>query len=318
MPRLIKTVFFLLYILLCHHSYGTEPWFTGPLLAPAGHTVPRGHTNLELYGFDIITDGIYDSFKTIQHVPVYRSQLINPIITHGFTDWLDVQLVVPYMFNSSRGAHYNHIADTGITLGIQLWEQNKSAKQLDVRLLLQETIPTGHFNGLDPLQYGTDSTGLGSYQTQIGLNFQYLLPVLHSHYLRTRFIISRLLCSPVFVHGLNSYGGTASTRGNIRHGDETDFDLAFEFTLDQHWVAVMEAVKANGQASRFNGILNIGNIGGPGVTIGSDAYLGSSLAPAIEYNFNEHIGLIGGVWFSIAGKNTAHFTTYVLALNTYW
>jgi hypothetical protein len=318
MFQLAKMLFIFLCFTLFNSTAVAGPWFTGPLLAPAGHTVPKGHTNFEIYGLDVFTDGSYNNFGTLIHRPTFRSFVVNPIITHGFTDWLDVQLVTPYVFNATHGVNYSRLADVAVSLGIQLVEQNQSPKRVDVRILIQETFPTGRYEHLSAPNFGTDSTGLGSYQTQFGLNLQYLLQVFHTHYLRTRLIISRLYSSQVNVSGLNSYGGTASTLGKIRPGVENGIDLAFEYTLTQNWVAVLEGAMSNGQATRFNGILNIGNIGGPGATIGSGQYNEKSLAPALEYNFNGNLGVIGGVWFPVSGKNTSHYTTYVLALNAYW
>lgn len=318
MLHLVKLSFIFLFITFFNQFAFAGPWFTGPLLAPAGHTIPKGHTNIEVYGLDVLTDGSYNNFGVLNTARTFRTLVVNPIMTHGFTDWLDVQLVLPYVFNSTRGVNYNRLADIGVTLGFQLVEQNGSPKRMDVRVLVQETLPTGRYQNLGPTNIGTDSTGLGSYQTQFGLDFQYLFEVYNSHYLRTRLIFSRLYSTPVNVSGLNSYGGTIATRGKINPGTENGIDLAFEYTLTQNWVAVMEGTMSNGQATRFNGILNIGNIGGPGATIGSGQYREKALAPALEYNFSGNLGLIGGVWFPVSGKNTSHYMTYVLALNAYW
>jgi hypothetical protein len=318
MQHLLKFLFISLCITLFSQSSIADPWFTGPLLAPAGHTTPKGHTNFEIYGLDILTDGRYNNLGHLVDSRTFRTFVTNPILTHGFTDWLDVQLTLPYAFNSTQGINYNHVADTAVALGIQVFEQRKSPKRMDVRILLQETFPTGKYTRLNPSFRGTDSTGLGSYQTQIGLNLQYLRELYNSHYLRTRLILTRLYATPVNVAGLNSYGGTPSTSGRINPGTENGFDLAFEYTLTQNWVAVMEGTYTKGQATRFNGILNIGNIGGPTATIGSGNYNETALAPALEYNFTESLGLIGGVWFPVSGKNTSHYMTYVLALNAFW
>ena len=317
MQQFIKTVGIFLFI--CAFSkYGfAGPWFTGPILAPAGHTVARGHTNFEIYGLHVSTDGRYDNSGTIIHTPLFRSFVTNPILTHGFTDWLDVQLTVPYVFNSTLGVNYNRLTDITTALGIQLVEQKGSPKRADVRILIQETFPTGKFENLNPGFLGTDSTGLGSYQTQVGLDLQYLLEVFKTHYLRTRLILTHLYAAPVTVHGLNSYGGTVNTIGRIKGGSENNADLAFEFTLTQHWVAVMEGTITRGESTVFNGILDIGNIGAP-INIGGGHYSSKTLAPALEYNFNENVGLIGGVWFPVSGRNSSHFRTYVLALNAYW
>ncbi len=42
-----------------------------------------------------------------------------------------------------------------------------------------------------------------------------------------------------------------------------------------------------------------------------------SLAPALEYNWSANIGLIGGVWFTVGGRNTSRFVSGVLAFNVY-
>lgn len=292
------------------------PWFTGPILAPAGHTVPKGHTNFELYGIDVETDGLYNGSGKFRRTPLFNSVLLNPLLTHGFTDWLDVQLSVPYAFNSTRGVHYNRVTDSSVGVGLQLVEQKKSKWLPDIRFFVQETFPTGTYDMLNPAFLGTDATGLGSYRTLIAANFQYLKEIYDSHYLRTRFMVSRLYSSSVNVTGINSFGGTANTRGRINPGAEDNVDLAFEYTLTQNWVAVMEGYYSEGQASRFNGILDIVN--NDLAAIGSQQYVEYGLAPALEYNFNPNIGVIGGVWFPVAGKNTSHFMAYVLAVNAYW
>lgn len=319
MQQFIKPVVIFFFIYTFSSQGFAGPWFTGPILAPAGHTIPKGHTNLEIYGLDVHTDGQYDPSGKLIHRPLFKSFVANPILTHGFTDWLDVQLTLPYVFNATRGVNYNRLTDINAALGFQLVEQKGSPKRADVRILVQETFPTGKYEGLNPQKLGTDSTGLGSYQTQVGLDFQYLLEVFNSHYLRTRLILSHLYTSPVQVHGLSSYGGTPTTKGRISSGEENNADLAFEFTLTQNWVAVMEGTISQGSSTLFNGVLDFGNIGGPqSANIGSGSYRQTALAPALEYNFNANVGLIGGVWFPVSGKNTSHFTTYVLALNAFW
>lgn len=316
MQQFIKTSAIIL-ILYSNISF-SGPWFTGPLLAPAGHTVPRGHTNFEFYAIDVKSDGAYNSNGELIHSPLFSSFVANPIITHGFTDWLDVQLTVPYVFNDTMHVQHNGLADTTVSVGLQLVNQNDSTWKPDVRILIQETFPTGSFQDLNPNELGTDSTGLGSYETQVGLNLQLLSSVFETHYLRTRLILTHLFTSAVHVHGVNSYGGTLTTNGRIAAGGENAADLAFEYTLTQHWVAVMEGYIAHGTETRFDGVIEIGDLGGPSAAIGGGPFSEVGLAPALEYNFNSNIGVIGGVWFPVAGSNTAHFMAYTLALNAYW
>ena len=38
------------------------------------------------------------------------------------------------------------------------------------------------------------------------------------------------------------------------------------------------------------------------------------MAPAVEYLYNEHVGLIAGPWFSVRGRNTSDFFGMVAAI----
>ncbi len=314
----IKNIFIFLCLFSFHTNSSAAPWFTGPLLAPAGHVIPKGHTNLEIYGLDVFNNGFYNGEGNVIRTPLFRSVVVNPIISHGFTDWLDVQMTIPYTFNSTQGVKSNRLTDVSVAAGIQLFEQKGELNRLDARLLVQETLPTGRYDHLDPTLLGTDATGLGIYQAQLGLNLQYLLPVFDTHYLRTRLILAHIFSSSVWVNGVNSYGGSVNTHGKVRVGSENDLDLAFEYTLTQNWVAVLEGYISKGENSRFNGILDIGNIGAPPVNIGNNSYIEKALAPALEYNFTSNVGVIGGVWFPVSGRNTPHYLTYMLALNAFW
>jgi hypothetical protein len=315
MLRHLKNIVVLLCLSFFADIIYAGPWFTGPIFAPAGRNMPRGHTNFELYGLDVLTNGLYDDEGRIQKIPLFKSLVFSPLLTHGFTDWLDIQLSIPYTFNSTQGVHYNRITDTSLGAGIPLLEQKNKVRP-DIRFFIQETFPTGKFDHLNPAFLGTDATGLGSYRTLLSLNFQYLCEIYNAHYLRTRLFLSTLLSSTIRVQGLNSFGGALNTDGVIDPGSEENIDLAFEYTLTQNWVLVMEGYYSEGQATRFNGILDFVNDGT--VTIGNRHYYEYGLAPALEYNFTSDLGVIGGIWFPVQGKNTSRFIGYVLAINAYW
>jgi hypothetical protein len=292
-----------------------EPWFTGPIFAGAADTIPKGHTNFEVYNQDTIFNGRYNQIASVDSLPL-NTDMVLPILSHGFTDWMDVQIATPYLFNSVKGENYNHIGDTSLGIGIQLLEQKKQRYLPDLRLFIQETIPTGKYEQLNPTRLSSDSTGLGSYITAFNLNFGYLAKVFNSHYLRTRFVLNKNFYSSVPVIGFNSFGGSAITDGTANLGTYSIIDLAFEYTLTQNWVAVLEGYYSYGSAIFFNGIFTPTQIGKDIVLVGPN-YL-ATLAPALEYNFTANIGIIGGIWFPVAGKNTSKFTSYIISINAYW
>jgi hypothetical protein len=280
------------------------PWFTGPLLAPAGRTMPKGHLNFEPYGFYSDYPGGYHNIETV------------PVLTVGVTDFLDLQTAVPYDFSWKQGQNGNGVGDYSVAVGLQILRQSEKTWLPDLRFVLQEVFPTGRFENLNPNKLGTDQTGLGSYQTLFGLNFQKLFQLKNEHYLRTRLSLAAVLFSDVHVHGVNVFGGGSRTDGTVKLDNSYSVDLAFEYTLTQKWVPVFEVLYAHSPGSHFDG--------NPGFTPdGVDAGVGGgkseqvSLAPALEYNFNSNIGIIGGVWFSVTGPHSATFTSGVVAINIY-
>ncbi|WP_028389572.1 hypothetical protein [Legionella fairfieldensis] len=311
-------VFFVWFIFLFSNQIVlAEPWFTGPLLAAAGRTVPNGHTSIEVYNFYTLNLGGYNNHWVRVRRPTSNSIVFNPVFTHGITDKMDIQFSLPDAYNRSHGANAHYIGDTSIALGYQLIEQKESKWQPNLRLSLQEIIPLGHFKNLDPSMNGTDVSGLGSYQTVFALNFQHLLQFNEINYLRTRLVLNYVYAARVDIQGVSVYGGTYRTEGIIRPGNLSSIDLAGELILKQNWVAVMETFIARRDRSHFRGIIGNEPDGTPG-TIGHGTIDLITLAPALEYNFNANVGLIGGPWFVVTGRNASKFISYIIALNAYW
>lgn len=298
-------------------SLQADPWFTGPILAPNGHTIPKGHTNLELYGFDFDVDGIYDRHWKLIHIPRNQSIQFNPIVTHGFSDWFDIQLSLPYSWNKTPNNSYNRLSDVAIFADFQALTQGQARWRPDLKIAIQEIFPTGRFDSLEETGNGDDATGTGSYQTGLYFDFQHLLPVGIDHSLRTRLSLGYTYAAKVRVNGVSTYGGSANTMGKVRPGNMFSLDLAGEFTLTQHWVAVMEGYFATRGATSFSGFPG-NRPDGQLAVIGHDVIDAISLAPAIEYNFSPSTGLIIGPWFTIRGRETADFVALVAALNLFF
>jgi hypothetical protein len=294
-----------LFLLFFTHSVIAGPWFTGPLLAPAGKTIPAGHVNFEPYGF---FSGYPQGFRNVE---------VTPVLSVGIMDFLDLQTSLPYDYNWDKRQHGNGIGDYSLALGIQVLRQKENSWLPDLRLVLQEVFPTGRFENLTLSKLSADQTGIGAYQTFVGLNFQRLTQFANEHYLRTRLSLVTARSSHVTVHGVNAFGGNPLTEGRIKLGSSYSVDLAIEYTLTQNWVPVFEVLYAHSPASNFEG--NPGfTPGGTVSSIGGKSSNQASLAPALEYNFNSSLGVIGGVWFSITGPHPAKFVTGTVAVNYYF
>ena len=282
-----------------------SPWMTGPLLAPAGKTVEPGHFNLEPYGFYTL------------YPKQFRNLEVTPVLTVGIASFLDLQAAAPYDTNWSRNQHFSHVGDTSLGMGIQLLRQHETSWVPDLRVTIQEVFPTGSFNHLNPNKLGADQTGSGAYQTIVGFNFQKLLKLTGEQYLRTRFSLVGATASEVTLSGLSSFGGNVMTSGKVRPANSYSADLALEYALTQNWVPVFEVLLVNSGATGFEG--NPGFT--PGGTVNAIGGRGGnqvSLAPALEYNFSDHLGIIAGVWFSVTGPPSGQFTTNTIALNYYF
>jgi len=305
----------LLSVICCQSQ--ASPWFTGPILAPAGHTVARGHTNLETYGFFTWVNRVYDNNGNTVAIDHTTNNTLNPLFTHGLTDKLDLQFSLPFAYNRVKDVRAHHIADTSLTLGYQALEQKGARWRPDLRITLQESIPTGRFEQLIPRNNGADSTGIGAWQTELNANFQHLRQISETHYLRTRLSLGYAHASKVRIHDVTPYGSGLFADGHLKPGQLYTVDLAGEFTLTQKWVAVMEGYFSSRGATSFKGFPGFT---APGVlaTVGHRLAEQISLAPAVEYNFTPNLGVIAGFWFAVTGKNTAEFRSPVIALNAYW
>jgi hypothetical protein len=270
-----------------------------------------------MYTFYTLDTGRYNNRGKWIHTLTDNSKVLNPVFSHGILNNVDIQYSVPYVFNRNHGKEKHDFGDPAVTLGYQFLRQKDSKWLPNLRVTLQEIIPIGEYKQLEPSLNGTDATGIGSYQTAFGLNFQHLAKWSEEHYLRTRFVVNYIAARVVDVHGLSVYGGTPFTEGRIKPGAMWTADLAGEFTLTQNWALVMEGFTSHRQATHFKGTVGEVSDGRPG-SIGRGAQVLYTLAPAIEYNFTSTIGLLAGTWFTVRGHNATHFNTYVVALNMFW
>lgn len=334
-------------VLWCSKLYASnDPWFTGPLIALSGKAVALGEIEAQTYGFYTSNDGLYDANWHFSPTSEYINASSLTQFSHGLAKGIDVEYDIPYSRNVLQGKSYSGLGDVAIVLGLQLLEQNNSKSKPNLRLTVQETFPTGRYNDLSASSYNVAALGAGSYQTTLGLNFELLSQFNNGHYLNSHLCLFYNLPSDVRLHGLSTYGGTPGTNGTISPGNSFTLDIAEEYTLTQHWVAVFEGIFVTQQASTFVGHIgptqdirqysnpdprrfigaraiarlerfpNRFNIGGPGIGNGNTDEL--SLAPALEYNFSDNIGVIGGFWFTVMGKNNPSYESTVISLTVSW
>ncbi|MDX8431669.1 MAG: hypothetical protein SNF33_07720 [Candidatus Algichlamydia australiensis] len=295
-----------------------RPWFTGPILAPAGHTVAPGKTNYQPY-----------LFVTNNYSPE-ESWVIDPFvqITRGITSHIDLKFETQAFFTFKEDQIGSGLSDFSVILGFQAMEDNLDGWEPDLRITLGETFPTGQFERLNPNKLGADATGSGSFETAVSFNFQKLFHIKGVQWLRPRLFLRYTIPSPVTVHDFNTYGGGFGTDGKVHPGNTFSGILAFEYSMTRNWVWALDIQAIYASKTTFSGRRGIDIVGrtaahgnGKINRVGIPASLGSgksvqwSYAPALEYNFNDWFGVIGGVWFTGATKNSMEFISYVLSTN---
>lgn len=292
-----------------------QPWFTGPLLAPAGRVVPVGHTNWEPYLY--VTDNAGIHSHQWKHVPKNKSVTVNPLLdlTHGLTEWMDIQIISGFLWNFKNKKNDFRYDDMTIYLGFQALKDKKGTMIPDLRITVQESFPSGHYEYFDPKMNGTGNSGTGSFQTGLAFTFQKLF-YLHPRLLRLRWNIGYMYPAKVHVHSFNAYGGGFGTNGKVSPGSKFATILSGEYTLTQSFTLALDIQYIRDSRRTFKGKPGIkrdgtiADLNGPIVTQ-------LSLAPALEYNFNKTVGLVAGVWFSVTGDNSRDFVSGVFALNIY-
>lgn len=295
------------------HEY--KAWFTGSLLSGAGHTVPAQHVNVEPYLFATGYIGAYNDHWHSVSAP--HSVTVTPLLafTYGLTHNADFMIVPQIHSSFQEHASDTRIGDFPLFMGFQTLRDRRGSWTPDLRVVVKSIFPTGHYQHLNPHKHTTDATGLGAYQGGAALNFQKIF-YCGIRLLRIRLNLDYLVPSRVHVEGFNTYGGGYGTFGTVRPGHFFTSILAFEYTLSQNWIAALDVKYDLIGSTRFSGTPGVLPSGAV-ATVGGPSKQFFSLAPAMEYAFNSQVGLIAGVWFTVAGKNSARFVSGVIALNYY-
>lgn len=289
-------------------SQTPSPWLTGPLIAPPGTVLQRGHFDLENYLYVTVDTGTYDSHWNSHSTPNFYS--INPQFFYlfGLTSWMDIQITPQIVYNITEGQSSVHFGDLPIGFDFQLYSASSSGYFPGIKLTLKETFPTGKYQHLNPHKKGTDSSGAGTYGTNFNLLFYKVYHIKNLHFLSATFSSGYTVNTSVNVHGLNTYGGGHGTNGRVHPGSILEEILSFEYSFNQNWVFAIDNVYTHTNRNRFSGKPGPASVGGP-----SSEQI--SFAPAIEYNFSSNFGIIAGAWVTAWGRNSTRFRSGVVNFN---
>lgn len=287
------------------------PWLTGTLLTPAENTVPYQRWNIQPYFTFNAQYGQYDP-KWDVHELLNNQYAIQSTtyIEYGIAPRLDLQVIPQFAWQATAGASDWVLGDVGLILDLQLLYSKKGHYWPNLKLLLAAEIPLGRYERLNPQKRGMDIGGGGSFDPTVGLAAGEVFQLSPIHFIRVRTFTGYTVPNSVTVHGLNVYGGGEGTSGVVYPGAQLIGILGVEYTMTINWVLACDLAYVHQNKQHFKGKTLY-----PMQAPSSEQF---SLAPALEYNWNDSIGLISGVWFSAAGRNSAAFAEWMTSMNFYF
>ncbi|MES2272804.1 MAG: hypothetical protein V4487_01250 [Chlamydiota bacterium] len=289
-----------------------NPWYTGPLVTPSASMMPPGYGNIQPYLYFIDN---YAQFNEDRESISLPSNLLTLkglcVFQFGVTNTMDILVVPSGVVNWQSHKHGGGFNDLGITIGFPIYLQTLYIPQ--IKFTVQELFPTGKYQHLSTNGLGLNATGGGAYQTTLGLTFGKILFWSYKHPMNTRLFLGYTIPTSIEVRDFNTYGGGFGTKGTVRPGNSFSADFGIEFSVTQRWVLALDIVYSATEATTFCGDPGVSADGTP-ASVGGGYNDNLSLAPAIEYNWNENFGVLGGAWFSVYGRNSLNFASGIISL----
>ena len=278
-----------------------EAWWTGPIIASSGGTVPAGHLLFEPYLFDARTSA-----------GDYRGSLT--YILYGVTDRLTLGLIPTFGAAHSKGNGARPapaLNDLTLTAQYRLHRADIGDVIPTFSLVVQHVLPLGRF---DQLRNGSDrGIGSGSHATLLGLYAQWSSLVPGDRILRTRVNLTGTFADGTTVHGASVFGTPAGFRGHAHPGNSMFLDLSFEYCFTRNWVLASDFFHSWSGHGHVRG--DIDGQAGYSARLRSSRSFG--LAPAIEYSWSASRGVLFGVRRIMPAKNGLSSWTPVIAFNAY-
>ncbi len=285
--------------------------FTGPLVS-ASPPLPKGLWNIEPYLIQSNTIGYYDGDGHRQGADRQRAWRLAVPMMYGVTDRLSLGATVNAVQGSSPGG------GSGLALGdttlsaLYLLADSGGAHTPKLTAAIRQNLDTGQHDRLDQRRTSL-ATGSGARTTALALYGQaYFL----DRTLRGRVNLSgRLPHSGVRVQGRSAYGTDAGFVGKADLGSAFETTLGLEYSLGSHWALAMDFVYETERGATVTG--QITDAAGNAVDLHrhDPSSWRASLAPAVEYHWNDNVGVIFGAFKSVAGHHAGDVFMPQVAVN---
>lgn len=289
-----------------------NPWYTGPLITPSATMMPIGVGNSQPYIFVTDNHASYNSDRKSVSLPSKLIQLQGASnIQIGITNSFDLNLAFAAFLNWQSGEIGGGWGDMALEGGFKVLEQGPWIP--GIKVTITQYFPTGKYKNLSLNNLGLNATGKGALSTRLAFAISKVVLWNTKHPMNMRLFMGYQKSPDVTVRNLNTYGGGRGARGKVSPGDVLSIDFGYEYSITQRWVFATDLVYTSSSSTSFRGTPGTANDGSPAV-VGDPSNDNLSLSSAIEYNFNENIGFIGGLWFSVYGRNSLNFLSGVISV----
>lgn len=293
--------------------------FTGPLITPNPAGMPKGNAYVEPYLIRTDSDRFYDGEGRRHDSPDSSAWLMVLPIAYGLGERVTAQVNLSAARVEAEGARSRgfRAGDTTAMVQYALQKSNEDGTRPAISVSLTQRYATGSYDriGGNPL----NAQGDGVQRTSFGLGMQQVIWMPNERPLRWR---AQLTASPsparVALNDNSVYGTPDGFRGNYAPGSLLGVSAAAEYSFSSRWVGVFEVAASRQSDRRLSGYAPGADGNAERVELRLPATRVVSLAPAVEYHFSPNVGLIAGVEFSVAGRNTGHYISPQIALGMFF
>jgi Putative MetA-pathway of phenol degradation len=287
-----------------------DAWWTGPMLAASGATLPQGHALVEPYLFDVVTNGRFDSDGNRHRVPTENDLGSLTYMLYGLTDRVTVGMIPRFFYNMPPGAAGSSgigVGDLTLQAGYGITQFQDGHRMPSISLVIDETLPTGRYDRLD---HPSNAMGAGAYSTGFSVYSQDYFWMPNGRILRGRLDLTYTVSSDASLADESAYGTPAGFRGHASPGDSATIDASAEYSVTREWVVALDVVYQHNDSTQVHGSSPAGQF-----SVASGSSYSLAFAPAVEYNWSARAGVLLGVRIIQIGRNTSASVTPAVAVN---
>lgn len=291
-------------------SAAQSQWFTGSLIAPSPALSKADGFEVEPYVVYTGNTGSYaGNWSHHSGAHDLNEAQSETLVEYGITDRLSIQAVPSFAAlwtgqNSSFGA-----GDLPVELKYRFVDQNAASGAPSVTVFLGMSFPLGEY---DRLTIPSVGQGSGAFTVKEGVLLQSLFDTWGDHPLRLRLYADAFEpLAAASIRDISVYGTAQGFHGHAMPGFAADVGLGVEYGLSQRWVLALDLVQNYSDTTRVTGATG----SAASTTTTDPASIAFSIAPAVEYNFSSSVGVIVGVQFSVAGRNTSSYVAPQIAVS---